>query len=102
MILSDIFGFIGAFFLILRLTPLIYEQIKTPSILNLQFLLIEVIACIFLGISSVLIFSIPFIIANVLSFINLMFILSVQFKIRYFSVDDDEKVSKPTTEEDNL
>jgi len=79
---SDIFGFIGAFFLIIRLIPLLREQIYEPSELNISFLTIEYLACIFLGISAILIKSIPFIIANTICFINLSILLLIQFKIR--------------------
>ena len=31
LILSDVLGYIGAFFLIMRLTPIIYDQLNKPS-----------------------------------------------------------------------
>jgi len=79
---SDIFGMIGAFFLIIRLLPLLKEQIYDPSELNITFLIIEYLACIFLGISAILINSMSFIIANSICFINLSILLIIQFKIR--------------------
>tara|TARA_B100001769_G_C22080146_1_gene581953 strand:- start:76 stop:420 length:345 start_codon:yes stop_codon:yes gene_type:complete len=83
-VLSDILGYIGAFFLIIRLTPIIHEQLNEPSKLNLYFLGMEFMACMFLGASAILIRSTPFIIANILSFVNLMIIISVQIRIRCF------------------
>ena len=91
-LLSDILGLIGAFFLIIRLLPLIREQLTEPSKINLTFILLEFIACIFLGISAFLINSIPFIIANILSFINLSIILYVQTRLR-IKADDDAEVN---------
>ena len=93
LLLSDILGLIGAFFLIIRLLPLIREQLTEPSKINLTFILLEFIACIFLGISAFLINSIPFIIANILSFINLSIILYVQTRLRIKAVDDDAEVN---------
>jgi len=90
LLLSDILGLIGAFFLIIRLLPLIREQLTEPSKINLTFILLEFIACIFLGISAFLINSIPFIIANILSFINLSIILYVQTRLRIKADDDDD------------
>jgi len=92
LLLSDILGLIGAFFLIIRLLPLIREQLTEPSKINLTFILLEFIACIFLGISAFLINSIPFIIANILSFINLSIILYVQTRLR-IKADDDAEVN---------
>ena len=92
-LLSDILGLIGAFFLIIRLLPLIREQLTEPSKINLTFILLEFIACIFLGISAFLINSIPFIIANILSFINLSIILYVQTRLRIKADDDDAEVN---------
>jgi len=93
LLLSDILGLIGAFFLIIRLLPLIREQLTEPSKINLTFILLEFIACIFLGISAFLINSIPFIIANILSFINLSIILYVQTRLRIKADDDDAEVN---------
>ena len=83
--ISDIIGLIGTFFLIIRLLPLIRDQIIEPSKINLTFILLEFIACIFLGASAFLINSIPFIVANVLSFINLSIIIYIQIKIKIFN-----------------
>tara|TARA_B100001769_G_scaffold274197_1_gene272079 strand:- start:248 stop:550 length:303 start_codon:yes stop_codon:yes gene_type:complete len=80
--ISDIIGLIGTFFLIIRLLPLIRDQIIEPSKINLTFILLEFIACIFLGTSAFLINSIPFIVANILSFINLSIIIYIQIKLR--------------------
>lgn len=79
---SDIFGFIGAFFLIIRLLPLLKEQLNKPSKLNIPFLIIEYFACIFLGVSAILLKSISFIIANSVCFLNLSVLLLIQFKLR--------------------
>lgn len=92
-LLSDILGLIGAFFLIIRLLPLIREQLTDPSKINLTFILLEFIACIFLGSSAFLINSIPFIIANILSFINLSIILYVQTRLRIKATDDSAEVN---------
>lgn len=92
-LLSDILGLIGAFFLIIRLLPLIREQLTEPSKINLTFILLEFIACIFLGSSAFLINSIPFIIANILSFINLSIILYVQTRLRIKATDDSAEVN---------
>jgi len=86
---SDIFGIIGAFFLIIRLLPLLKEQIYDPSELNIIFLIIEYLACIFLGISAILINSMSFIIANSICFINLSILLMIQFKIRKNKLPND-------------
>jgi len=86
---AEILGFIGTFFLIIRLFPLIFEQIKNPHKINLSFLIIELFACVFLGTSAVLYWALPFIIANILSFINLSIILSIQFRIRMCSNKDE-------------
>jgi uncharacterized protein with PQ loop repeat len=93
MTTAEITGFIGTFFLIVRLFPLIYEQIRTPYKINMSFLLIEVFACLFLGVSAVLYNALPFVIANILSFINLMIILSIQFRLRMcVDVDKDDSI----------
>jgi uncharacterized protein with PQ loop repeat len=97
LILSDVLGYIGAFFLIMRLTPIIYDQLNKPSKINLYFLGMEFIACVFLGSSAILIRSTPFIIANILSFINLMIIVSVQIRIRCF-----KSISHNENEQDEL
>jgi len=85
---SDIFGFAGALCLIIRLLPLLKEQIYKPSKLNITFLIIEYLACIFLGISAILINSISFIIANTICFINLSILLIIQFRIRNTQINE--------------
>lgn len=90
---SDIFGMIGAFFLIIRLLPLLKEQIYDPSELNITFLIIEYLACIFLGISAILINSMSFIIANSICFINLSILLIIQFKIRKNKLPNDNIIN---------
>ncbi|AII17043.1 hypothetical protein JO84_gp096 [Aureococcus anophagefferens virus] len=92
--IAEITGYVGTFFLITRLFPLIYEQLKSPKKINISFLIIEFFACIFLGISAIFYNATPFIVANILSFINLSIILSIQFKIRcQISEEDDEILS---------
>ena len=63
----------------------------------------EFIACVFLGSSAILIRSTPFIIANILSFINLMIIVSVQIRIRCFkstlhNENEPDEVEKQSSE----
>ena len=89
---AEILGFIGTFFLIIRLFPLIFEQIKNPHKINLSFLIIELFACVFLGTSAVLYNALPFIVANILSFINLTIILYIQFRIRMCSNEDENEI----------
>jgi len=96
IILSDILGYIGAFFLIIRLTPIIREQLNEPSKINLYFLGMEFAACMFLGSSAFLIQSVPFIVANILSFMNLMIIIYVQIRIRCLKNGDDGDLESNT------
>lgn len=78
MIWSDIVGLIGAFILSIRFFPIIYQQYKNPlKEVNYLFCLLELGACIFLGISAFSINSIPFIVCNILSFTNVIVLLSI-------------------------
>ena len=78
MIWSDIVGLIGAFILSIRFFPIIYEQYKNPlKEINYLFCLLELAACIFLGISAFSINSIPFIVCNILSFTNVVILLLI-------------------------
>ena len=65
MILSDILGYIGAFFLSCRFVPILYDQYyNSTEIINLYFLFLEFMACMLLGASAILINSYPFILCN--------------------------------------
>uniref|UniRef100_A0A6C0AHA8 PQ-loop repeat-containing protein n=1 Tax=viral metagenome TaxID=1070528 RepID=A0A6C0AHA8_9ZZZZ len=97
--ISDIIGLIGTFFLIIRLLPLIRDQIIEPSKINLTFILLEFIACIFLGTSAFLINSIPFIVANILSFINLSIIIYIQIKLR---ISNENKENNENNENNEI
>jgi len=93
MLLSDLFGFCGAFFLIVRLLPLLREQFVKTVKIEFNFLILELTACLFLGTSAVLIKSLPFIIANCICFVNLSIIISLQIRLRMsseFYVDEQD------------
>lgn len=75
--IHDMFGYIGAFFLICRLIPLIYETVKTDRQLNVFFILLEGSASLFLGIKAIQLRSYPFIIANSVSLSSIIFICIV-------------------------
>lgn len=96
--ISDIIGLIGTFFLIIRLLPLIRDQIIEPSKINLTFILLEFIACIFLGTAAFLINSIPFIVANILSFINLSIIIYIQIKLRISNENNENNENNDNNE----
>ena len=91
---ANVFGFFGAFLLIVRLLPLIREQLQEPKKIDLSFLVIELLACFCLGTTAVLIRSHVFIAANCVCFVNLTFLISIQIKLRWcnhtFEVDPDE------------
>ena len=92
MLLGDVFGFCGAFFLVIRLLPLLWEQFKKTIKIELNFLILEFFACLFLGTSAVLIKSLPFIVANCICFVNLSLIIFLQIKLRInTNFDVDEK-----------
>ncbi len=93
MLLSDFLGFCGAFFLIVRLIPLLREQFVKIVRIEFNFLILELTACLFLGASAVLIKSLPFIIANCICFVNLSIIISLQIRLRMvgeFNVDEKD------------
>lgn len=83
MNIEDIFGYIGAGCLIVRLMPQIYLTWKSKSGngLSYLFLLIELIACINFLIYSILIWSYPILIANAVA--GMCSILLVVLKIYY-------------------
>jgi len=72
-----ILGYIGAFLLICRLFPIVYEQIYTNVSINPFFLLLEAGACICLGITAIELQSYPFIIANSCSLFNIIIIICI-------------------------
>ena len=83
MILSDILGYIGAFFLSCRFIPILYDQYKNSSQrVNLYFLFLEFMACMLLGASAVLINSYPFILCNTASITCATCIIVNQLRIR--------------------
>jgi len=82
MLLADVFGFCGAFFLVIRLLPLLREQFKETIKIEINFLILEFFACLFLGTSAFLIKSVPFIVANCICFVNLSLIIYLQLKLR--------------------
>ena len=78
MIWSDIVGLVGAFMLSIRFFPIIYDQYKNPEKeVNYLFCVLEVGACIFLGISALEINSIPFIVCNAMSLTNVLILLLI-------------------------
>tara|TARA_B110000914_G_scaffold221694_1_gene233918 strand:+ start:98 stop:361 length:264 start_codon:yes stop_codon:yes gene_type:complete len=83
---SSIFGYIGLCFLIIKLVPIIYEQIKENKNVNLCFVLSELCASIFLGISSILIKSYPFMLVNAFTFISVIIILIIKM-IKYKNIN---------------
>ena len=83
MILSDILGYTGAFFLSCRFVPILYDQYKNSSErVNLYFLFLEFMACILLGASAILINSYPFILCNCSSLLCATCIIINQIRLR--------------------
>jgi lipid-A-disaccharide synthase-like uncharacterized protein len=77
MILSDILGYIGAFFLSCRFVPILYDQYhNSTERVNLYFLFLE------LGASAILINSYPFILCNGASVICASCVLVNQIRLR--------------------
>ena len=81
--LSNIFGYTGAGFLLIRFIPLLYEQFRISRIMNLGFLFIELLACVCCGISAFLLKAYPLVAANAASFICIIIIICIQVKLRY-------------------
>tara|TARA_Y100000389_G_scaffold103140_1_gene100046 strand:+ start:13236 stop:13532 length:297 start_codon:yes stop_codon:yes gene_type:complete len=81
-----IFGFIGAFLLIIRLYPILYEQLTSKKRLNLKYLTIELLATLFLGTSAFMLNALPFLIANSITFLNVIILMFCQLKL----INDDD------------
>ena len=74
--ISDIFGYVGTSFLAIRFIPVIIQMYKHRSVdMNVKFLLIEICASVNLLVSSILIWSIPFIACNIISSLLMVSIL---------------------------
>ncbi len=83
MILSDILGYIGAFFLSCRFVPILYDQYHNSSErVNLYFLFLEFTACMLLGASAILINSYPFILCNATSLTCASCVIVNQIRLR--------------------
>ena len=93
MNISDYIGFIGTFFLVVRLTPILFEQFTDPQEINAYFIMCEFLACVFLGTSAILINSLPFILANTLNMLNLLVIIFIQIKLRRNVTENTEEFS---------
>ena len=93
MNISDYIGFIGTFFLVVRLMPILHEQIHEPKEINAYFIMCEFLACVFLGTSAILIQSLPFILANTLNMLNLLIIIFIQIKLRRNISENTEEFS---------
>ena len=81
--LSDIFGYMGAFFLVITLLPQIkktYEEKKMDDF-SYGFFLIQVLTCSSFLIYGILLNEIPLIVANIIV-LSQTFLL-IYFKIRY-------------------
>lgn len=73
-------GYVGMSFLIIRLVPITYEQFTNKdSEINMPFLLLEAAASLFLGISAIMYEVYPFIIANLVSFLNVIVLIFINF-----------------------
>lgn len=80
---SEIFGYLGAFFLIITLIPQLYHTIKTKKVNDISFLFIslQIITCILFLIYGILIKETPLIISN--SLVGIQIIVFLYLKIKY-------------------
>lgn len=85
-------GYIGAFFLICRLLPVVYEAYATDKQINLYFLSLEGFACIFLGLKSLELHAYPFIIANGCSLLSILLIFGIYLHKRQRRSNDSVNV----------
>ena len=84
MIWYDIIGLIGAFLLSIKFIPMVYQQYNdNKNEINFIFCIFEIGACIFLGISAIGIGSIPFIICNTISLLNIFILLFIYYYNKY-------------------
>jgi uncharacterized protein with PQ loop repeat len=79
--ISNIIGYIGAFFLACRYAPVMLLILRgKANNINLKFLGLEVLASGFLGASAIIIGSFPFIICNAISGLCALIIMVVQVR----------------------
>lgn len=70
-------GYIGAFFLMCRLIPVVYDVFTTDTQINVYFLILEGLACLFLGLKSIELQAYPFILANGCSLFSVLLIFGI-------------------------